>query len=61
MNHPYDYMSCETNLNNATMSIHHFVGGWMEEEDRKNRRITQKEYKSIMNRIEKTESELHGR
>lgn len=61
VNHPYDYMSCETNLNNATMSIHHFVGGWMEEEDRKNRRITQKEYKSIMNRIEKTESELHGR
>lgn len=61
VNHPYDYMSCETHLRNATMSIHHFVGGWMEEEDRKNRRITQKEYKSIMNRIEKTESELHGR
>ena len=61
VNHPYDYMSCETHLRNATMSVHHFFGGWMEEEDRKNRRKTQEEYKCIINRIEKTESELHGR
>ena len=61
VNHPYDYMSCETHLRNATMSVHHFFGGWMEEEDRKNRRKTQEEYKCIINRIEKTESELYGR
>ena len=61
VNHPYDYMSCETHLRNATISVHHFFGGWMEEEDRKNRRKTQEEYKCIINRIEKTESELYGR
>lgn len=46
--HPYDYMSCEENVKEHTVSIHYFFGGWMEEEDRKNREKTQRQYGEFM-------------
>jgi hypothetical protein len=49
--HPYDYMSCEMSKKEATVSVHHFFGGWMEEDDRANRQKTQDEYKDILVRI----------
>lgn len=52
VNHPYDYMSCETIKKESTVSIHHFYGGWMEEDDRKNRENTQNKYADILKRIE---------
>ena len=50
--HPYDYMSCEMNKKESTLSVHHFWGGWMEEDDRLNRMNTQEEYRKIVNRID---------
>ncbi len=52
VNHPYDYMSCETTKNESTVSIHHFYGGWMDEEEHRNREKTQNKYASILKRIE---------
>jgi hypothetical protein len=52
INHPYDYISCETTKKAATVSVHHFYGGWMEEDDRKNRENTQRQYAEILKRIE---------
>ncbi len=49
--HPYDYMSCEEKIEDDTVSIHYFYGGWMEEEDRRNRANTQEKYKAVMSRI----------
>lgn len=51
VNHPYDYMSCEIHKKAATVSVHHFYGGWMEDEDRLNRENTQNQYQDIVNRI----------
>ena len=50
--HPYDYMSCIENIEDDTMAIHYFYGGWMEEDDRKNRSNTQDKYEAIMKRME---------
>ena len=50
--HPYDYMSCEEKIEDNTISIHYFYGGWMDEEDRKNRANTQDKYEEIIKRIE---------
>lgn len=55
INHPYDYMSCEDQRKEATVSVHHFYGGWMEEDDRCNRTNTQKAYLEIKQRIEDEE------
>lgn len=55
--HPYDYMSCKKEMNDSTVSIHHFRGGWMEEEDRKNRMETQKQYMEVVRRIMKAKRE----
>jgi hypothetical protein len=52
VNHPYDYMSCETIKKESTISTHHFYGGWMEEDDRKNRENTQNKYADVLRRIE---------
>ncbi|SFU66016.1 glycosyltransferase family 32 protein [Butyrivibrio sp. M55] len=49
--HPYDYMSCEENIENSTIGIHYFYGGWMDEDDRKNRANTQDKYKVILERM----------
>ena len=45
VNHPYDYMSCETTRKGATVSVHHFYGGWMEEDAKTNRKNTQSKFK----------------
>ncbi len=50
--HPYDYMSCEEKIEESTVGVHYFYGGWMDEADRKNRSDTQDKYKAIMQRIE---------
>ena len=50
--HPYDYMSCDKNIEENTVSIHHFYGGWMEEEDRNNLANTQYKYLEFINRID---------
>lgn len=49
--HPYDYMSCEMQKKETTISVHHFCGGWMEEEDKKNRKNTQEQYCKILKRL----------
>lgn len=49
--HPYDYMSCEEKIEPDTISVHYFFGGWMEEEDKKNRMDTQHRYAEIMRRM----------
>ena len=49
--HPYDYMSCEEKIDDSTVSIHYFYGGWMDEPDRKQRETTQNRYNHILNRI----------
>ena len=55
--HPYDYMSCEEKIEDNTVSIHYFFGGWMDEEDRKNRSSTQDKYEEIIRRIEMVNKE----
>ncbi|MCI8835891.1 MAG: hypothetical protein HFH24_11060 [Ruminococcus sp.] len=51
INHPYDYMSCEMHKKEATVSVHHFYGGWMEEEDRLDRKNTQDKYQAVRRRM----------
>ena len=51
VNHPYDYMSCEMKIKETTFAIHHFYGGWMEEDDRRNREKTQHQYAEFLERI----------
>ncbi|MBD5529266.1 MAG: hypothetical protein HDR02_12815 [Lachnospiraceae bacterium] len=51
VNHPYDYMSCELHKKETTVSIHHFYGGWMDENDHQSRKRTQEQYQQIVNRI----------
>lgn len=46
--HPYDYMSCEEKVEDNTVSVHYFYGGWMEESDRGNREKTQKKYRDMI-------------
>jgi len=60
INHPYDYMSGEMHIKDSTVSIHHFNGGWMKEDDLLNRKKTQDEYKNIVERIDRTEQEIDG-
>jgi hypothetical protein len=51
INHPYDYMSCDTHKKESTISVHHFYGGWMDEEEQINRKRTQELYNEIKNRM----------
>lgn len=60
INHPYDYMSCEIKKKDSTISIHHFYGGWMKEDELLNRKSTQNEYNNIVNRIKRMEQEIDG-
>ena len=46
--HPYDYISCKEKIEEDTVSIHYFYGGWMDEADFKNRQDTQKKYSEIL-------------
>lgn len=50
--HPYDYMSCESRIEECTYAIHHFYGGWMDRSDLENRKNTQEQYRRILERIE---------
>lgn len=50
--HPYDYVSCETKIEECTISKHHFYGGWMEKGDLNNREKTKKKYVQILNKME---------
>lgn len=52
--HPYDYMSGETDMRSSTLSVHHFYGGWMEENDRLNRENTNQRYIQTLERMNKT-------
>lgn len=49
--HPYDYMSCEERVDDSTVSIHYFHGGWMDESDRRNREMTQKKYGNVVRQV----------
>lgn len=49
--HPYDYMSCEEKLEDNTVSVHYFYGGWMEGGDRKSREMTQKKYENVVKQV----------
>lgn len=46
--HPYDYMSCETVCNQSTISIHHFSGCWMSDQDKAERKKTQERYNNFI-------------
>lgn len=50
--HPYDYMSCESHLEEYTYAIHHFYGGWMEKSDLENRKKTQERYGKMLERMQ---------
>lgn len=49
--HPYDYMSGETIITDNTYSIHHFNGGWLDENYRAERERTKEEHQKILRRI----------
>lgn len=49
--HPYNYISCEEEIKNSTISIHYFSGGWMEKDDKTDRRSTQEQYEAVKNRM----------
>ncbi len=51
VNHPYDYMSCELQKKDATVSVHLFSGGWMSPDEQKNRINTQKNYYEMKKRM----------
>lgn len=44
--HPYDYMSERLDMNESTISVHNFSGGWMNIDDLKNRQKTRKYYQN---------------
>lgn len=46
--HPYDYLSGELHSTKDTVSVHHFNGGWMDENDLANRKKTMEEYRLVM-------------
>ncbi len=49
--HPYDYISCEEKVEDNTISIHYFYGGWMDENGRRDRANTQNKYNTILSRM----------
>lgn len=58
--HPYDYMSCEEKIEDNTVSIHYFYGGWMESNDWQNRFNTQEKYKTVLKRMHMGDEEGEG-
>lgn len=54
--HPYDYVSCERNDIQDTISVHYFSGTWMDEKTIKNRVKTQEKYMEVLRRIELKEN-----
>lgn len=51
--HPYDYMSGELTMTENTFSIHHFNGGWLDEQAREQRERTQGQYRAVLERMER--------
>lgn len=49
--HPYDYMSGETMLTENTFSIHHFNGGWLDENAKEQRKKTSSSYMQMLLRM----------
>lgn len=49
--HPYDYISCESNITESTISIHNYSGSWMDKNDMLNRTKSQNEYYNLLRRI----------
>ena len=49
--HPYDYMSSELSTSKSTVSVHHFYGGWMTDDDKLNRKKTQREYVNVISKM----------
>ncbi len=48
---PYDYMSGELHMTDNTFSIHHFNGGWLDENAREQREKTQSQYRAVIRRM----------
>ena len=49
--HPYDYMSGKTEMTEDTFAIHHFNGGWMDENAQNNDKITRMQFESLCRRV----------
>lgn len=47
--HPYDYMSGLTNITDNTVSIHHFNGGWLDDDMRAQNELTKCNYLKLYN------------
>jgi hypothetical protein len=47
--HPYDYMSGESNITTHTYSIHHFNGGWLDDETKKTNIVTAQNFNRLYN------------
>lgn len=58
--HPYDYMSGETIVTDNTISIHHFNGGWLNEQARRDRIETMENYKQTLKRMEDVYGEIQN-
>lgn len=50
--HPYDYMSGQLMLTNNTFSIHHFNGGWLDEQTIRKRQENQSQFEDLLLKIE---------
>lgn len=48
---PYDYTSGETCMTQNTFSIHHFNGGWLDEDETKKRAETRRYYQEFLSRL----------
>lgn len=48
--HPYDYMSGELHMTDNTFSIHHFNGGWLDQNGVNEREKTMNTYKEVLDR-----------
>lgn len=51
--HPYDYMSGEKRVEEDTVSVHYFYGGWLDKDEWQNRANTQARYGAVLERMER--------
>lgn len=51
--HPYDYMSGKMEMTDDTYAIHHFNGGWLDENMKLVNKQTRLQYESLCQRMEK--------
>lgn len=52
--HPFDYMSGRMQITQNTFSIHHFNGGWSNEDFMEQRMRTQGKFEAVMERMEES-------